>query len=59
MKFSFNGQPLYHYMGCSTFSNFTVLPEIAVDVEQLSDARFRVTVTDNGPGFAELGIMSE
>src|SRR3546814_11204134 len=21
---------LYHYMGCSTFSNFTVLPEIAV-----------------------------
>src|SRR6185436_9157972 len=22
--------PLFHYMGCSTFSNFTVLPEIAV-----------------------------
>jgi S-(hydroxymethyl)glutathione dehydrogenase/alcohol dehydrogenase len=23
-------KPLWHYMGCSTFSNFTVLPEIAV-----------------------------
>src|ERR1700675_3810512 len=29
-RFSLNGQPLYHYMGCSTFANFTVLPEIAV-----------------------------
>jgi S-(hydroxymethyl)glutathione dehydrogenase / alcohol dehydrogenase len=24
------GEPILHYMGCSTFSNFTVLPEIAV-----------------------------
>ena len=24
------GKKLHHYMGCSTFSNFTVLPEIAV-----------------------------
>lgn len=29
-RFSFNGKPILHYMGCSTFSNFTVLPEIAV-----------------------------
>jgi len=29
-RFSFNRKPLYHYMGTSTFSNFTVLPEIAV-----------------------------
>ncbi|MEE4301656.1 MAG: S-(hydroxymethyl)glutathione dehydrogenase/class III alcohol dehydrogenase [Pseudomonadales bacterium] len=29
-RFSYQGRPLYHYMGCSTFSNFTVLPEIAV-----------------------------
>jgi S-(hydroxymethyl)glutathione dehydrogenase/alcohol dehydrogenase len=29
-RFSHRGQPIYHYMGCSTFSNFTVLPEIAV-----------------------------
>src|SRR6201746_2406243 len=28
--FSHNGKPIFHYMGCSTFSNFTVLPEIAV-----------------------------
>jgi S-(hydroxymethyl)glutathione dehydrogenase/alcohol dehydrogenase len=29
-RFSRNGAPLAHYMGCSTFSNFTVLPEIAL-----------------------------
>ena len=29
-RFSLNGAPLFHYMGTSTFSNFTVLPEIAV-----------------------------
>jgi S-(hydroxymethyl)glutathione dehydrogenase / alcohol dehydrogenase len=29
-RFSHKGKPIYHYMGCSTFSNFTVLPEIAV-----------------------------
>jgi S-(hydroxymethyl)glutathione dehydrogenase / alcohol dehydrogenase len=28
-RFSFGGSRLYHYMGTSTFSNFTVLPEIA------------------------------
>jgi S-(hydroxymethyl)glutathione dehydrogenase/alcohol dehydrogenase len=29
-RFSIGGEKVYHYMGCSTFSNFTVLPEIAV-----------------------------
>ncbi|WP_319422811.1 S-(hydroxymethyl)glutathione dehydrogenase/class III alcohol dehydrogenase [Pleurocapsa sp. FMAR1] len=29
-RFSFNGEKLYHYMGTSTFANYTVLPEIAV-----------------------------
>src|SRR5437868_5848506 len=29
-RFSYKGKPVYHYMGCSTFSNYTVLPEIAV-----------------------------
>ncbi|MFC6487853.1 S-(hydroxymethyl)glutathione dehydrogenase/class III alcohol dehydrogenase [Nitratireductor sp. GCM10026969] len=29
-RFSLDGEKLHHYMGCSTFSNFTVLPEIAV-----------------------------
>jgi S-(hydroxymethyl)glutathione dehydrogenase/alcohol dehydrogenase len=29
-RFSIGGEKLFHYMGCSTFSNFTVLPEIAV-----------------------------
>ena len=29
-RFSINGRKIHHYMGCSTFSNFTVLPEIAV-----------------------------
>lgn len=29
-RFSYQGQPIYHYMGCSTFSEYTVLPEISV-----------------------------
>ncbi len=29
-RFSLNGEPILHYMGCSTFSNYTVLPEIAL-----------------------------
>ena len=29
-RFSIGGQPLYHYMGTSTFANYTVLPEIAL-----------------------------
>ncbi|MGB0955036.1 MAG: S-(hydroxymethyl)glutathione dehydrogenase/class III alcohol dehydrogenase [Panacagrimonas sp.] len=29
-RFSYQGKPIYHYMGCSTFANHTVLPEIAV-----------------------------
>ena len=29
-RLSYKGQPIFHYMGCSTFSNYTVLPEIAV-----------------------------
>ena len=29
-RFSIGGEKIHHYMGCSTFSNYTVLPEIAV-----------------------------
>ncbi len=29
-RFSADGKEVFHYMGCSTFSNFTVLPEIAL-----------------------------
>ena len=29
-RFSLNGKPVLHYMGCSTFANFTVLPEISL-----------------------------
>jgi S-(hydroxymethyl)glutathione dehydrogenase / alcohol dehydrogenase len=38
-RFSYKGQPIYHYMGCSTFSNHTVLPEIAL-AKIRSDAPF-------------------
>jgi S-(hydroxymethyl)glutathione dehydrogenase/alcohol dehydrogenase len=34
-RFSLNGEPLHHYMGCSTFANFTVLPDI--DVAKIRD----------------------
>ncbi len=29
-RFSYKGKLVHHYMGCSTFSNYTVLPEIAL-----------------------------
>ena len=29
-RFSYKGKMVHHYMGCSTFSNYTVLPEIAL-----------------------------
>jgi S-(hydroxymethyl)glutathione dehydrogenase/alcohol dehydrogenase len=29
-RFSLDGKPILHYMGCSTFANYTVLPEIAL-----------------------------
>ncbi len=29
-RFSYKGRMLHHYMGCSTFSNYTVVPEIAL-----------------------------
>jgi S-(hydroxymethyl)glutathione dehydrogenase/alcohol dehydrogenase len=38
-RFSFKGTPILHYMGCSTFANHTVLPEIAL-AKIRSDAPF-------------------
>ncbi|UTW12639.1 S-(hydroxymethyl)glutathione dehydrogenase/class III alcohol dehydrogenase [Marinobacterium rhizophilum] len=29
-RFHKDGQPIFHYMGCSTFSEYTVLPEISL-----------------------------
>ena len=29
-RFSMNNKPIYHYMGCSTFAEYTVVPEIAL-----------------------------
>ncbi len=41
-RFSYKGKTIYHYMGCSTFSNFTVLPEIAV-AKIRDDAPFKTS----------------
>ncbi|RPF71145.1 S-(hydroxymethyl)glutathione dehydrogenase/class III alcohol dehydrogenase [Aurantiacibacter spongiae] len=41
-RFSYNGRTIHHYMGTSTFSNFTVLPEIAV-AKIREDAPFDTT----------------
>ncbi len=38
-RFSIGGQKIHHYMGCSTFANHTVLPEIAL-AKIRSDAPF-------------------
>ncbi len=29
-RFSYKGQPLFHYMGCSTFSEYTVVAEVSL-----------------------------
>ena len=29
-RFSYNGQPIYHYMGCSTFSEYTVVADVSL-----------------------------
>ena len=29
-RFSLDGKPIFHYMGCSTFANYSVMPEIAL-----------------------------
>jgi S-(hydroxymethyl)glutathione dehydrogenase/alcohol dehydrogenase len=29
-RFSKNGKPIFHYMGCSTFAEYSVIPEIAL-----------------------------
>lgn len=31
-RFSLDGKPLHHYMGCSTFSEYTVVPEVSLAV---------------------------
>ncbi len=31
-RFSYQGKPVYHYMGCSSFSEYTVVPEISLAV---------------------------
>ncbi len=41
-RFSFKGKPLFHYMGCSTFANYTVMPEIAL-AKIREDAPFDTT----------------
>ena len=41
-RFSYKGKPIFHYMGCSTFSNHTVLPEISV-AKIRTDAPFQTT----------------
>src|SRR5919112_80412 len=38
-RFKLGNETIFHYMGCSTFSNFTVMPEIAV-AKVRSDAAF-------------------
>src|SRR4051812_14660418 len=41
-RFSYKGETIFHYMGCSTFANFTVLPEIAV-AKIREDAPFKTS----------------
>ena len=47
-RFSFKGKPVYHYMGCSTFSEYTVMPEIAL-AKVREDAPFCLLYTSPSP----------
>ena len=42
-RFSLGGKPILHYMGTSTFSNYTVVPEIAL-AKIRSDAPFDILI---------------
>ena len=39
-RFYKDGQPIFHYMGCSTFSEYTVLPEISLGSVDISPAAY-------------------
>jgi len=47
-RFSYKGQPIYHYMGCSTFSEYTVVPEVSVAVIPRSAALQKVCLLGCG-----------
>lgn len=47
-RFSCNGQPIFHYMGTSTFSEYTVLPEISVSKIEKDAALDRVCLLGCG-----------
>lgn len=47
-RFSCNGKPIYHYMGTSTFSEYTVLPEISVAKMSPNSALDRVCLLGCG-----------
>lgn len=49
-RFSLNGKPILHYMGCSTFSNYPVLPEIPL-AKVRKDAPFDKICYICCPGF--------
>ena len=50
-RFSYKGQTIFHYMGCSTFSNFTVLPEIAL-------AKIRTDAPFNSACYVGCGVTT-
>ena len=53
-RFSRNGERIYHYMGTSTFANYTVLPEIAVAKirEDASSTRSATSAAGSRPASA-------
>jgi S-(hydroxymethyl)glutathione dehydrogenase/alcohol dehydrogenase len=55
-RFSLDGKKLHHYMGTSTFSNFTVLPEIAVAKTRPS-TRSATSAAASRPGSAPCSIL--
>jgi S-(hydroxymethyl)glutathione dehydrogenase / alcohol dehydrogenase len=51
-RFRCDGDPVFHYMGCSTFANFTVLPEIALAARTRPSTKFVISAAASPPASA-------
>jgi S-(hydroxymethyl)glutathione dehydrogenase/alcohol dehydrogenase len=57
-RFSYKGQPIYHYMGCSTFSEYTVLPEVSLAVIPKEAPEEEYPLSSNIVGIQPVALIS-
>ena len=49
-RFSYQGQPIYHYMGCSTFSEYSVVAEVSL-------AKINLKPTTNKYAYSAVALL--